>query len=1459
MAQVFRLFISSTFQDWTLEREHLRHQVFPDLATWVEGKARELGISARFLPVDLRWGVSEEAAKTHATVDICLDEIRRCQEKANRPDKIIKPNFLLFLGQRYGWRPVPPKISQAHWRALSGLKVIDELFYECYEKDLNAVPSEWVLKSVDSNWQSKEAKLRKRLDDSFLSRESEWQQQFNTEELTFLVGSVTEQEVVRGAFEAKDAEKHVHVFTRTIKNPPADFLSDDEYISAKLLDRLKAGVKERGFTVHEYNVDDVPIKGSSYLKAFGEDVRKSLESTIACELEGLKESGDTDVVEAPDLSCFVDRIELNNLMRWDGKSPILLFGEAGTGKSTLLAKAAKKFGYESTRCYWIGRDTRCASGIGLLQAIIHDLHKEGYLKDLGDFRLDEIASMSYQKIESYVKDCLIKINGSVRLIIDAIDQLPKDDPARQLRWLAPNAPVLLSTLDEKQREMFVSTGSDEAIIKVEKLGPNESERLLDNWFEALRKGERTLQRGANDQIGALLREYNGRPLHLRVLFERAISLRSFDGVPDWLSEENQDTEDAIRDFYDYLARDEEHGDVMVKRTLAYLVSSPLGVSEDVLLALLRNDPVIDASFRKRASKDSPKVDEMPEVLWSRLYHDLEPFLARRSFYGEECIDFYHLQFRRVITQAGQSWVEADVMYDCRKRLAEMLLKEWNMKKRDVHKLVAITLAECLFNAQNRSLYELVNNDSFMGMKGVPPSFPEKAAWFAIRLAYTEQCMPELKRAMERRASEIVDASIECVAKQHGVLEAMKLAKIKSPNNVVEGVFAASLALENPGSPDIEKVLDLVNKLLSPPESTWGFLLDNNSREVMPYPRMDNTFSPPSRISDNAASLHRCAKHLSSMKAPYEAKASLALLALQYADEGDKGRARELLEEANDYVVVSEKRPRPVTKGGLKRSYMPAPEDRHENFEGVYYCLMVRLLSTLNGMSSGLEYIQINLNKLNELGEHYYNDPVHLKWLDELVIFYGKKLPFDYEGQNWALLRGVCRDIDRGASFIEDFDQLSTLITESGLSNREADEARLALCLYACGTDSWNIENEDKLLSMSNEFHSIAAYQCFWQTVARHYCFPQNKKIRSLAIRKWLEPYQKTNCGRKRLIQAGSSEGDLISIEELPIGSRQGWFDYPKSLLSCREEPDMNSEMLGLSPYSDICENTPPEIETVFSHVDQLLSNRGSVNDVLQIIQDAGLDETVDYGMMSVQEFVQSSSVEWSRKLELLNQASEIFMEGYGRDEFDTAHAKEFGVICMDLHETRLAKKFFKVNESKIDRFVKYAAEINNEPLDKEAINSSKALTAMADGSFIPAFNLIHGFPQQVVVKEKISLLVQWLKWIGDSQNIDKEKLEYYVDQVADELWQFGEYDHVIRYVDSAGVKKDWLLSQVKTLPQHSFSTGMIKYMLRISQGATESLDGWVMEALGRASSSPCLAETSWPVIEHELGQKITQA
>ncbi|MFY9555509.1 MAG: DUF4062 domain-containing protein, partial [Blastocatellia bacterium] len=202
-SKTFRIFVSSTFSDLKAERNALQEHVFPRL--------RELCAQhgCMFQAIDLRWGIRNEAALDQQTMMICLEEIARCQKVTPRP------NFIVLLGDRYGWRPLPAETPAAEFEEiLDGIESrIDlNLLKRWYRRDDNAVPAAYLLQPRDgeyespSKWESIEHQLRTILLDGI-----EKVALLETETLKY-IRSATEQEIISGLFNVPDAHQHVFCF-----------------------------------------------------------------------------------------------------------------------------------------------------------------------------------------------------------------------------------------------------------------------------------------------------------------------------------------------------------------------------------------------------------------------------------------------------------------------------------------------------------------------------------------------------------------------------------------------------------------------------------------------------------------------------------------------------------------------------------------------------------------------------------------------------------------------------------------------------------------------------------------------------------------------------------------------------------------------------------------------------------------------------------------------------------------------------------------------------------------------------------------------------------------------------------------------------------------------------------------------------------------------------------------------
>ena len=214
--RTFRIFVSSTFSDLTAERNALQERVFPRL--------RDLAAAHRchFQAIDLRWGVSDEASLDQQAMAICLGEIERCRKVSPRP------NFIVLLGDRYGWCPPPSQIPQDEFAQILGAITVEEdkaLLKDWYVQDKNAVPAEWRLKPRErgsayekyDGWQPVETRLHAIL------AEAAGRLNFSAEQRLPYIASATEQEINAGALSVQEAPEHVFCFFRSIDNLPRQF------------------------------------------------------------------------------------------------------------------------------------------------------------------------------------------------------------------------------------------------------------------------------------------------------------------------------------------------------------------------------------------------------------------------------------------------------------------------------------------------------------------------------------------------------------------------------------------------------------------------------------------------------------------------------------------------------------------------------------------------------------------------------------------------------------------------------------------------------------------------------------------------------------------------------------------------------------------------------------------------------------------------------------------------------------------------------------------------------------------------------------------------------------------------------------------------------------------------------------------------------------------------------------
>ena len=647
-SRTFRVFVSSTFSDLKGERNALQEKVFPrlrDLAT---------AHGCRFQAIDLRWGVSEEAALDQQTMKICLGEIERCQKTSPRP------NFIVLLGDRYGWQPIPSEIPADEFEQIIPLVTKEEkkLLAQWYLRDDNAVPPVYLLQPTTGefieyeNWERIEVKLRRTFQ-SVIKKIS-----LSPKAALKYTASATEQEIVAGALNIPDASEHVFCFLRGIQGLPDDSKAAAFCETAPEATQKQTALKKRlrkqllG-NFHEYTAqwqEGGPSQG--HLDQLCKDVYAELSKVILAETGKLEKVDPLDAeIAAHEIfgkdraRIFIGRADILKAIKKyitaNDSHPLAIWGASGSGKSALMAKAVEQASENKKEIIYrfIGATPESSNGRALLESLCKQISRR--------YGADESTIPAEYKdlVQEFPKRlALATPDKPFVLFLDALDQLSDTDNARNLAWLPrelpPNVHLIVSTIPGECLQALENKLPAEQRVEVQPMSVNDGQAILGEW---LKEANRKLQ---NNQVEYLLAKFKkcGLPLYLKLEFEEARLWKSYDPLPPM----GDDIPGILRDLFARLSQESNHGGILVSRSLGYLAAAKNGLSEDELLDVLSLDAEVLKNFHDRSPK-SPDVKRLPIVVWSRLYFDLEPYLTERSVDGTFLLAFYHRQMGEAVT------------------------------------------------------------------------------------------------------------------------------------------------------------------------------------------------------------------------------------------------------------------------------------------------------------------------------------------------------------------------------------------------------------------------------------------------------------------------------------------------------------------------------------------------------------------------------------------------------------------------------------------------------------------------------------------------------------------------------------------------------------------------------------------------------------------------------------------
>ena len=306
------------------------------------------------------------------------------------------------------------------------------------------------------------------------------------------------------------------------------------------------------------------------------------------------------------------------------RRPLVLLGEPGSGKSSVMAKASQQSSVPARVIRrFIGASPESASGHALLASLCREIAP-------GDVPVD------YAQLGRAFRERLARTTADqpLALFLDALDQLSPTDPARDLTWFPPQLPphvkVVVSTIGPGE----LLAGA--LRVHLGTMTRSEAGQALTGW---LQEAHRTLQTWQREKVLEHF-ERCGLPLYLKLAADESCLWKSY--APEAACTLGEGVAGIVDTFIDRLSSNANHGPVLVERSLGYLAAARYGLTEEEVLDVLTADDAVWTDFDQRKHHEVSER-RLPVVVWSRLSLDLEPYLAERAAPGGAVIAFYHRQ------------------------------------------------------------------------------------------------------------------------------------------------------------------------------------------------------------------------------------------------------------------------------------------------------------------------------------------------------------------------------------------------------------------------------------------------------------------------------------------------------------------------------------------------------------------------------------------------------------------------------------------------------------------------------------------------------------------------------------------------------------------------------------------------------------------------------------------------
>ncbi|KAK3582782.1 hypothetical protein CHS0354_035720 [Potamilus streckersoni] len=634
----------------------------------------------------MRWGVPADATNYHQATSLCREEIYNCQRLSTGP------NFVTFLNQKHGYKPLQTTIHVAEFDTLlsalreSGREVTQLLTW--FKRDDNIVPPMYVLQPISSvisgykemeneeaqqHWDRNYNELRDSL--KFASQKCFDKGLITEDVMHKYFMSVTEDEIFHGILNFPgDPTEHCLCFVRIIEDLEKNLHHQKAWRFIDMIQENKVDEESQQILsslrdekiihkLEDFNITKTQVKWSNKDGINREDHKTYFELFAATFYDGVVNLIDKAVQREHCLNMdevyievlqhatmAVDRCAmfhgrediLDSVEKYltnENSEPLVLYGQSGCGKTSIVAQVAKQVPLIYHRnavvvLRFLGTSPDSSNLWKLLRSLSEQI-SICYNKDR------KLIPVDLEGLKSYflqLLECATASNPLV-ILLDSLDQLSAEHKAHKLNWLPPKLPknvhMILSVYTEARdiismlKLLFLS----KSFISVPVFSAQLSTDILKSW---LKMKNRTLTSEQFNIVEDLFKQCS-LPLFVKLIFDQVLAWKSYTPLSECKLAST--VQKSIEELLFQLEK--KHGQVLVSRSLAYVTASRVGISEVELEDLLSlDDVVLNAVFQLHL----PPFRRIPPILWVRIRHDISQYLVDKEVDEVRTFFWYHRQF-----------------------------------------------------------------------------------------------------------------------------------------------------------------------------------------------------------------------------------------------------------------------------------------------------------------------------------------------------------------------------------------------------------------------------------------------------------------------------------------------------------------------------------------------------------------------------------------------------------------------------------------------------------------------------------------------------------------------------------------------------------------------------------------------------------------------------------------------